>query len=79
MDLGLGSLAGLPRLRRYQRRRLSSWDRRGGNRDFVQVQPGETAVLGEIEGAGCVKHIWVTMMSLPPEPHELRQTLLRAF
>jgi len=79
MDLGLGSLAGLPRLRRYQRRRLSSWDRSGGNRDFVQVRPGETAVLGEIEGAGCVKHVWMTMMSLPHEPHELRQTLLRMF
>jgi hypothetical protein len=79
MDLGLGSLAGLPRLRRYQSRRLSSWDRRGGNRDFIQVRPGETAVLGEIEGAGCVKHVWVTMMSLPHEPHELRQTLLRMF
>ena len=79
MDLGSGSLAGLPRLRRFRRQRLSSWDRSGGNRDAIQIPPGETAVLGEIEGAGCIRHLWMTMMSLPSEPHELRQTVLRMF
>jgi hypothetical protein len=79
MDLGTGSLAGLPRLRGYRRRRLSSWDRSGGNVDAIQIAPGETALLGEIEGAGCVKHVWMTMMSLPAEAHELRQTVLRFF
>lgn len=79
MDLGSGSLAGLPRLRRFKRQRLSSWDRSGGNRDAIQIPPGETALLGEIEGAGCIRHLWMTMMSLPSEPHELRQTVLRMF
>jgi D-arabinan exo alpha-(1,3)/(1,5)-arabinofuranosidase (non-reducing end) len=78
-QLGLGSLAGLPRLRRFRRGRLSSWDRSGGNRDAIQIAPGETARLGEIEGAGCVKHVWVTLMSLPRDPAELRTTVLRAF
>jgi len=78
MDLG-GSLADLARLRRYRSERLSSWDRSGGNADFVSIAPGETRVLGELEGPGCVKHLWCTMMSLPPEPHELRSTLLRIF
>ena len=36
-------------------------------------------MLGEIAGAGCVKHIWMTMASLPDEPHDLRQTVLRMF
>jgi hypothetical protein len=79
MDLGSGSLAGLPRLRRFQRQRLSSWDRSGGNRDAIQIPPGETALLGEVEGASCIRHLWMTMTSLPSDPHELRQTVLRMF
>ncbi len=79
MDLGSGSLAGLARVRDYKSRRLSSWDRSGGNRDAIQVRAGERVVLGEIAGAGCVRHIWMTMMSLVPEPAELRQTVLRMF
>ena len=79
MDLGSGSLASLPRLRRFKRQRLSSWDRSGGNHDAIQIPAGETALLGEIEGAGCIRHLWVTMMSLPSEQHELRQTVLRMF
>ncbi|MGI5893281.1 MAG: glycoside hydrolase family 172 protein [Candidatus Merdivicinus sp.] len=27
---------------------------------FLHVQPGETIVLGEIEGPGCIQHIWLT-------------------
>lgn len=79
MELGWGSLAGLPRLRRYRSRRLSSWDRSGGNMDAIGIPPGETAVLGEIEGAGCVKHVWVTTMSIPAQEAELRKMVLRAF
>jgi len=79
MEVGAGALAGLPRLRRYRRRRLSSWDRRGGNRDALVVPPGETASLGEVRGAGCVRHVWMTLLTLPPEPHELRLVVLRIF
>ena len=79
MDLGAGSLSNLARLRDYKSRRLSSWDRAGGNQDCIFIDPGATAVLGEIEGAGCVKHIWITMMAFPEEPHDLRTTVLRMF
>ncbi len=79
MQLGFGSLANLARLRSYKRRRLSSWDRRGGNHDWLHIAPGAAEGLGEIEGAGCVKHIWVAMASLPAEEHELRNTVLRMF
>ena len=79
MKLGAGSLADLARLRDFRRGRLSSWDRRGGNRDFLTLPPGETASLGEIEGAGCVKHWWVTLTSLPADPFELGSAVLRRF
>ncbi|MCK6555572.1 DUF2961 domain-containing protein [Candidatus Binatia bacterium] len=79
MDLGSGSLAGLARLRNYRSRRLSSWDRSGGNLDCLAVQPGECVSLGKIDGPGCVRHVWMTMMSVPAETHELRQTVFRAY
>jgi hypothetical protein len=79
MPIGFGSLATLARVRNYKSRRLSSWDRTGGNRDCLLIEPGQCAVLGEIAGAGCVKHIWMTMASLPEEPNDLRQTVLRMF
>jgi hypothetical protein len=77
MQLGLGSLAGLARLRDFKRCRLSSYDRTGGNRDFVMVAPGARVELGRIEGAGCVKHLWITTMAFPPEEHELCGLVLR--
>jgi hypothetical protein len=79
MDLGFGTLANLARLRDYKSCRLSSWDRSGGNRDFVMASPGERITLGEVRGAGVVRHIWMTMASLAAEKHSLRQTVLRMF
>ncbi len=79
MQLGSGSLADLARLRRFRRGRLSSWDRSGGNLDALLIRAGDVSSLGEIEGAGCVKHWWVTLMTLPPEPHELTRTVLRMY
>ena len=79
MDIGAGSLCNLARLRDFKRQRLSSWDRAGGNRDCLVIAPGETARLGEIEGAGCVKHWWVTLASFPPNPHELCTAVLRMY
>ena len=74
MDLGWGTLASLARVRNFRSRRLSSWDRSGGNRDAIQIAPGAMATLGTISGAGCVRHIWMTMASIPREPHELGQS-----
>ena len=38
--------------------RLSSWDHSGHNEDAWVVQPGETAVLADIEGPGTITHLW---------------------
>jgi hypothetical protein len=77
--IGYGSLAALPRLRDFERHRLSSWDRSGGNADALRIASGATARLGEIAGAGCVKHVWITLASVPPDPHELCRVVLRMF
>ncbi len=66
---GNASLRGLARLRDAKRRRASSWDRTGGNRDFIAIAAGETATLAEITGAGCLTHLWFTIASDDPLVH----------
>ncbi len=50
-------------IRDYQSRRISSWDRSGGNRDWITIPPGESSVLAEINGPGCINHIYMTLLS----------------
>lgn len=40
--------------------RLASWDQRGKNQDYWEIPAGETVSLGEVEGPGCITHIWMT-------------------
>jgi hypothetical protein len=53
-------------------KRISSYDRTGGNNDrFENIKPGETRTLAEIEGAGTINHIWIT---ISPEAPELKRS-----
>ncbi|HOA71863.1 MAG TPA: DUF2961 domain-containing protein [Phycisphaerae bacterium] len=54
-------LAGLPFLRDYRSKRISSYDRTGGNRDWVDIEPGAQHEIARIDGPGCIRHIWNTM------------------
>ncbi len=44
-----------------ERRRVSSWNATGANRDHVRLAPGQTQVLGDLEGPGVVRHLWFTV------------------
>lgn len=47
-------------------RRISSFDLSGGNNDrFENIRPGETKTLFEVEGAGIINHIWITIAPGP--------------
>ena len=59
--IGSTSLTSLPRLRNYTSHRVSSFDKTGGNRDAWQIKSGERKTLADIEGPGCIKHIWMTL------------------
>jgi hypothetical protein len=65
------------RLRNYKNRRSSSWDRTGGNTDALPVEPGATAKLLEVDGAGVITHLWFTINS--PDPMHLKNLILRAW
>lgn len=40
--------------------RLSSWDTSGRNTDHWIIEPGERRLLADLEGPGCITHIWMT-------------------
>ncbi len=67
----------LARLRNYKNLRSSSWDRTGGNADWVAVEPGQAATVLDVQGAGVVTHIWFTINS--PDPMHLKNLVLRAW
>jgi len=69
----LGKL-GLPQ--DYVSKRVSSYDRTGGNKDSLTIEPGLTAVLADLKGPGAIQHIWVTIAA---EPFYGRKLVLRMF
>lgn len=40
--------------------RASSWDQTGRNKDYWLLAPGTTTTLAELDGPGCINHIWMT-------------------
>jgi hypothetical protein len=72
-----GGLSHLFLKRQARRRRASSADPTGGNRDGYPVEAGAEHEIARLEGAGCIRHIFLTLHSL--EPHYLRRVVLRAW
>jgi hypothetical protein len=78
MQIGDSSLAGLARFRSDVRReRISSYDRLGGNRDWLTLPAHQTAPIVDIQAAGCIRHIWMTMGS--EEEAFARKVVLRTW
>jgi len=73
------SLRELSLERNGKRKRVSSYDRTGGNRDFVVIPKDSTVVIAEIDGAGCITHIWSTMKTRQEEPYVPRKVVLRMY
>ena len=60
----------------YRSKRISSYDRTGGNRDSLSIEPGKTAILAEIKGPAAIHHIWVTIAA---EAFYGRKIVLRVY
>ncbi|MCX7766368.1 MAG: DUF2961 domain-containing protein [Candidatus Sumerlaeia bacterium] len=67
----------IARLRHGIRKRASSYDRTGGNNDAFKLAPGETITLAEIDGAGCITHLWFTVAHL--DYYWPRRLILRCY
>lgn len=61
-----GPLSNIAQIVDARSRRISSYDRTGGNDDFIGIAPHDTLTLADMSGAGIVKHIWITVSSKDP-------------
>ncbi|TFG23110.1 MAG: DUF2961 domain-containing protein [Promethearchaeota archaeon] len=76
MKIGPNSLANLARIRKnVKRKRISSYDRTGANVDFHLIEAKNQHEICNISGAGCIKHIWMTLASRDRD--YLRKIVLR--
>ncbi len=55
----------------------SSYDRSGGNRDFISVAPAQTVEVFRSDGPGVITHVWFTIAS--PAVHHLKELILRIY
>jgi hypothetical protein len=54
-----------------QSKRVSSYNRTGANADrFENIEDGETRTIFDVDGAGIINHIWIT---IAPPPNQLRR------
>lgn len=54
------------RFKDFKSKRISSYDKTGGNQDFIKFLPGQTKTIAEIKGAGIIKHVWMTINCSDP-------------
>jgi len=75
---GNAELDSLMHLREYDSKRVSSSDPTGANRDGGQtLEAGASRVLADLNGAGIIRHIWVTIAS--QEKYHLKKLVLRMY
>lgn len=58
--MGSHLLASLTQTKKAKTLRASSWDTSGRNRDAWVIEGGETRVLADLKGPGCITHLWMT-------------------
>lgn len=62
-------------------KRVSSYDRTGGNKDYYTLSPNSRTEICDIKGSGYIRHIWMTMM--PEDSFEIqflpRKVIIRIF
>ncbi len=59
-------------------KRISSYDKSGGNKDSIPIKAKEKVVICNIKGAGIINHIWFTI-SPPPEKLNRNDIILRIY
>ena len=64
-----------------KRKRISSYDRTGGNDDRYHIKPNEKMVIADILECGLINHIWMTLMvdNEKQDPFLLRKVVLRCY
>ena len=73
----VASLADLTRPHDYILKRISSYDRSGGNDDYRPLPPGETLTLLDEAGPAEISHVWITIAD--DERFHLKKLVLRMY
>ncbi|MFQ3548672.1 MAG: glycoside hydrolase family 172 protein [Armatimonadota bacterium] len=76
-SMGNTSLRNLVYQRDCKTKRISSYDHSGGNEDSRFIDPWQEYTLAEIDGAGCIDHIWITISH--PDYFYMRKLILRMY
>jgi len=71
------ALSELTRPHDYTLKRVSSYDRTGGNNDYRPLAAGETLTLLDEAGPGEISHVWITIAS--DERFHLKKMVLRMY
>jgi hypothetical protein len=74
---GREALGGLAGARDYVQKRVSSYDRSGGNADFRKIAPGATLTVLDEAGPGVITHVWFTLAD--EEMYHLKKLVLRMY
>lgn len=71
------SLFELTKPHEYVQKRVSSYDRSGGNEDYRALTPGETLALLDENGPAEISHVWITIAD--NERFHLKKLVLRMY
>lgn len=79
--LGSSSLRDLCKPKEAKRKRVSSFDITGGNRDYLKIYPNDKIKITDIKSAGVITHIWMTMAPLENQMEEFlyRKIIVRMY
>ncbi|MGD0694842.1 MAG: glycoside hydrolase family 172 protein [Terriglobia bacterium] len=72
-----GLLSSLTEPHDYVQKRISSYDRTGGNEDYREIASGQTFTLLDEAGPGVITHVWITIAS--DEHYHLKKLVLRMY
>lgn len=72
-----GWISDLAKPHNYVQKRISSYDRSGGNADYRPMAAGETLTLLDEAGPGEIPHVWITIAS--DEQYHLKKIVLRMY
>lgn len=72
-----GLLDNLFLLQNTKTARISSWDKSGGNNDWIVIAPGETATLASVPGAGIIRRFYIAVS--PGDRMRFRKVTLRMY
>ena len=67
----------LTRPQDYVLKRVSSYDRSGGNADYRKIEPGQTLTVLDVDGPATLTHIWFTLAT--DESYHLKKIVLRMY